>query len=168
MTIKKHVQLIDKIDIPEGVILNLWDMNARTQISVEIDKPTGEYAVGEVFVIDTTEKREDLAFERSNAPIDPKLLLIPRKSATGVSGSPRKFVIKKRSRATEHKIVQQSYRVRALEPKQYTHPSKKRFAAGTKSDILKLIKTKVTRRKSGSHTATEAAKKTIFSGSVIK
>ena len=153
MAQKKQVQLIDKIDIPEGVILNLWDLNERAQISVEIDKPSGEYLVGEVFLMDTAEKREDLAFERSDAHIDTKLLLIPRKKAAAVASTPRRFVIRARS----YFEVQPTDQIRRATSK------KQLLASATSRTIFKAAS-----RKAPAHSASESSNKPIFSGSVIK
>lgn len=108
MAQKKHVQLIDKIEIPSGVILNLWDLEERVQLSIEIDNPTGEYVVGEVFVVDRTAKTEDLALTRSSARVNAASLLIPRRNTKNVPGFLPRFVVKERLYAPRPKYFGQT------------------------------------------------------------
>jgi hypothetical protein len=88
---KKHVQLIDKIDIPAGVILSLWDLNKNSRISVEIDHPKSNYAIGEVFVMHGTGSK-DVELMPATEKIDAKSLLIPRNRVpVAVKRRPVKF-----------------------------------------------------------------------------
>lgn len=76
MAAKKHVQLIDKVSIPAGVILNLWDLKKHERISLEMN--TDEYAVGEVLILDRTGDKKKPSLKRSKEHVDPETLLIPR------------------------------------------------------------------------------------------
>lgn len=78
-TQKKHVQLIDKIDIPAGVILSLWDLDKNSRISLEIEHPQTDYVVGEVFVMGAAKNTDGVKLTPSNEKIDAKTLLIPRR-----------------------------------------------------------------------------------------
>jgi hypothetical protein len=83
---KKHVQLIDKIDIPAGVILNLWDLNKNSRISVEIERPKSDYVIGEVFIMDGRRNKKRVELTPSTEKVDAKSLLIPRKKSRTILG----------------------------------------------------------------------------------
>jgi small subunit ribosomal protein S16 len=87
---KKHVQLIDKVTIPAGVILNLWDLREQERISLEMEKD--EYTVGEVLVLGVTGGKEKPSLKHSTEPVDPAELLIPREEAASTSRRSRVYV----------------------------------------------------------------------------
>jgi hypothetical protein len=61
-----HVQLIEKVRLPNQVWLTFWDLDERVQLSMEIGSPENAYQIGEVFRLNRDAKFEKLAL----SPID--------------------------------------------------------------------------------------------------
>ncbi|KAA5595093.1 hypothetical protein [Blastochloris sulfoviridis] len=84
------VQLIEIVTLPTGVWLTFWDLNNCNQISMEIRNASHPYRVGEVFLLDRTEKREVSALVPARREdIGNARLLVPLPESASVIKSKR-------------------------------------------------------------------------------
>ena len=54
----EYVQLIEKVDLKEGVWVTFWSVTENMRLSMEIGSPGRRYEIGEVFAFNREGKRE--------------------------------------------------------------------------------------------------------------